>query len=643
VEQIELVALVVVGVVLLIGVVAFLSSRIGVAAPLVLTVVGIGIGAIPAVPDIELEPELFLTLVLPPLLYAAARQVPFTDFRRNLRVIAVLAVGLVAVSAVAVGVLVHLLWAAIPLALAIALGAVVAPPDAVAATSLGKRLGLPPRIVTILEGEGLINDATALVLLATALAVATGGAEITGWGVALTFLWAVVGAVIAGVAIGWVATRARARLANGVLDMALALVVPFAAFLVAELVGASGVVAVVVAGILVGNDGAFRIPARFRQTEGATWRTFTMLVENAVFLLMGLELWPVVGEVVDDGTLGPVLALAGLVIVLLVALRFAAMPPLLAWIRRRLRSHAAYAERVNARFGDLSEEDFAERAQRMQQLGLRPSRTRTATRRLRAKLPFVRRRDAEERARISAQLEALEGEPVPELDPRARQRVADRFRSWRRRLDQQNNDLTAERDQALGWRDGVILGLAGMRGVVTVVAVQTIPRDAEGRDALVLIAFLVAIVTLVVQGLVLPLVVRALRPRAEDAGLDRAESLALRHALATVGDAAVASRVEELGSSLAPEVADEVRSWSERRVARMEAWAEAELADPDNPVAQYLALRRLELDAQRAELRRLRSLGAYSSEAIARMRAALDSDELELDTLAGNSGEGGED
>ena len=209
-ESTQLVTLVVVGVVLVIGVVSFFSGRIGVAAPLALTVVGVGVGAIPVVPHFDIEPEIVLTVILPPLLYAAARQVPFVDFRRNLRVIGFLAIVLVVLSAVLVGVLVHLIWA-IPLALAIALGAVVAPPDAVAATSLGKRLGLPPRIVTILEGEGLVNDATALVLLSTMLSIVSVTEQSPdGWMIALTFLWSIVGAVIIGGILGSVAEIGRA-------------------------------------------------------------------------------------------------------------------------------------------------------------------------------------------------------------------------------------------------------------------------------------------------------------------------------------------------------------------------------------------------------------------------------------------------
>jgi len=374
-ESTELVTLVVVAVVLVIGVVSFFAGRIGVAAPLALTVVGVVVGAIPAIPHFEVEPSIVLTVVLPPLLYAAARKVPFVDFRRNLRVIGFLAIVLVVVSAVLVGVLVHLLWLTVPIALAIALGAVVAPPDAVAATSLGKRLGLPPRIVTILEGEGLVNDATALVLLSTMLAIVTTSVQSpNGWMIALTFLWAVVGAVIIGSILGVVAVTLRARVTDPVLDAAISLVIPFVAYYLAgEFAHSSGVVAVVVAGILVGNQGAYRIRASFRLAESGTWRIVTLLIENAVFLFMGFQLWPIVAEVAEGDELLSTLGVAGLVIVLLVGIRFAAMPPLLWTIRRRYRRRAAQADQTKGRFDNVTEEDFQRRAANIRQLGIKQS------------------------------------------------------------------------------------------------------------------------------------------------------------------------------------------------------------------------------------------------------------------------------
>jgi NhaP-type Na+/H+ or K+/H+ antiporter len=404
-------------VVLVIGVVSFSSGRIGVAAPLALTVVGVGMGAIPAVPHFEVEPSLVLTVILPPLLYEAARQVPFVEFRRNLRVIvflavALVAVALVAVSAVLVGVLVSLLWVTVPLALAIALGAVVAPPDAVAATSLGKRLGLPPRIVTILEGEGLVNDATALVLLSTMLAIVSATVQSpTGWMIALTFLWAVVGAVVIGGILGAVSVALRRRIHDPVLDAALSLVVPFVAYLAGEFAHSSGVVAVVVAGILVCNQGAYRIRASVRLAEFGTWRIVTLLVENAVFLFMGFQLWPVVGEVAGGGDLPGTLGVAGLVILLLVGIRFASMPPLLWTIRRRYRKRTMQAEKIKGRFDNVTEEDFQQRAASFRQLGIKRSPLKSLTRAVRASLGIVTKKDTAARDRVVARLAELEANP----------------------------------------------------------------------------------------------------------------------------------------------------------------------------------------------------------------------------------------
>lgn len=637
-ESTQLVTLVVVGVILVIGIVSFFAGRIGVAAPLALTVVGVVVGAIPAVPHVDVEPSIVLTVILPPLLYAAARQVPFVDFRRNLRVIGFLAIVLVVVSAVLVGVAVHLVWMTVPLALAVALGAVVAPPDAVAATSLGKRLGLPPRIVTILEGEGLVNDATALVLLSTMLSiVGVTSASPAGVVVVLSFLWAVVGAVIVGGVLGAVAVALRRRVTDSVLDAALSLVVPFLAYLAGELVHASGVVSVVVAGIIVGNLGAYRIRASFRLAESGTWRIVTLLVENAVFLYMGFQLWPIVGEVAQQGELVGTLGVAGLVIVLLVGIRFAAMPPLLWTIRRRYRRRAARADETRGRFDHVTEEDFQRRAASFRQLGIKQSPMRSFARGVRARFGLVTKKDRTQRARIVAQLAELERDQAPvEVDETTRARFSRTFQNFRKRLDQQNNDLTAERDQALGWRDGVILGLSGMRGVVTVAAVQTIPEGQPMRESIILIAFAVAILTLVVQGLLLPPVVRRLHPAGDSPGNERAELYELRRALGQAGDAAVVAEVAELeaaGASVSPGVVDEVTAQTETWLGRLETWAAVDLGDPDNEVTQFLRLRRVQLDAERAALRDVYERGAFSSEAIDALRASLDSEEISLDAF----------
>jgi len=644
-ESTELVTLVVVAVVLVIGVVSFFAGRIGVAAPLALTVVGVVVGAIPAIPHFEVEPSIVLTVVLPPLLYAAARKVPFVDFRRNLRVIGFLAIVLVVVSAVLVGVLVYLLWLTVPIALAIALGAVVAPPDAVAATSLGKRLGLPPRIVTILEGEGLVNDATALVLLSTMLAIVTTSVQSpSGWMIALTFLWAVVGAVIIGGVLGVVAVTLRARVTDPVLDAAISLVIPFVAYLAGEFAHSSGVVAVVVAGILVGNQGAYRIRASFRLAESGTWRIVTLLIENAVFLFMGFQLWPIVSEVAEGDELLSTLGVAGLVIVLLVGIRFAAMPPLLWTIRHRYRKRAARADQTKGRFDNVTEEDFQRRATNFRQLGIKQSPAQSFMRGIRARFGLVTEKDKAARDRIVAQLAELEKNPPPlvEVDETTRARFSQTFQNFRKRLDMQNNDLTAERDQALGWRDGVILGLSGMRGVVTVAAVQTIPEGQPMRESLVLVAFAVAIITLVVQGLLLPPVVRRLRPAADSTSGERTEVYELRKQMKDAGDAALAAAVAEAeasGTPVRPQVLDEVNVVGDAWVGRLEIWAKADLTDPSNEVAQFQQLRRVLLVAERDALRDAYERGAFSSEVIDRLRATLDADEISIDSVDGSEAE----
>lgn len=210
-EEIELIA---VGAVLLVVATAILAGRIGVAAPLLLTVLGVGIGYLPFVPLIEVEPEIVLLVVLPPLLYAAAVNLPLVDFQRNFRPIAGLSVVLVLISAVVIGLLVNALVPSIPLPVGIALGAVVSPTDAVAATSIGKKLGMPPRLVAILEGESLVNDATSLVLLKTALAAVA--ASFTFWTSALTFSYAVAAAIAIGLVVGVITVWIRSKLSNPV-------------------------------------------------------------------------------------------------------------------------------------------------------------------------------------------------------------------------------------------------------------------------------------------------------------------------------------------------------------------------------------------------------------------------------------------
>jgi Na+/H+ antiporter len=267
--------------------VAGLAAKFGRSSPLVLVVVGLGVSYIPGMPDFQIQPDLVLVLFLPPLVYSAALDSSYLGFRAKLRPIALLAVVLVLVTTVVVGFVAHWLVPDLPLASALVLGAVVSPPDAVAAASIGRKLGLPRRVMTVLSGESLVNDATALTVFKVAIAAAIGTA--TSWGAGiLTFFVASVGGVLVGFVLGWIVHQIRLRLADDVVESALGIVVPFACYLLAEAVHGSGVLAVVTAGLYLGHFAPYAGFAT-RLQETVVWRSFDVLLESLVFALIGLN------------------------------------------------------------------------------------------------------------------------------------------------------------------------------------------------------------------------------------------------------------------------------------------------------------------------------------------------------------------
>lgn len=264
-----------------------IARWLGIPAPLILVVAGVCASFLPFVPQVHLEPEVVLLGLLPPLLYSAAITSSLVDFNAHRRVILALSVGAVLFTTAGVGLVVHALLPDVSWAIAFALGAVVAPPDAVAATAIGRNIGLPRRVVTILEGESLFNDATALVALRTAIAAAGVGVEL--WNVGVDFLVAAGGGILIGLAAVLLVSRLRRRITDPVLDVGLSLVIPFACFLLAEEIHASGVVAVVVAGLLLGHKAPILQTAQSRIAERINWRTIAFLLENTVFALIGLQ------------------------------------------------------------------------------------------------------------------------------------------------------------------------------------------------------------------------------------------------------------------------------------------------------------------------------------------------------------------
>jgi monovalent cation/hydrogen antiporter len=272
---------------------AFVARRIGVAYPIVLVLGGLALGlvlaAMPSPPSVELPPEVVFILFLPPILFGAGYFTPIRDFKANLRPIGLLAVGLVLFTTVVVGVVVHALLPELGWAAAFAFGAIVAPPDAVAATAIFRRLGVAPRIVTILEGESLVNDATALIAyrLATAAAL-TGIFSLVEGG--LQFVLVAAGGIAIGVLVGRVLISVWRRIADPTLEIVISLLVPFAAYLPAESLHVSGVLAVVTAGIVAGRHAARVLSPNGRLMGTGVWSVLIFLINGFAFLLIGVQL-----------------------------------------------------------------------------------------------------------------------------------------------------------------------------------------------------------------------------------------------------------------------------------------------------------------------------------------------------------------
>ncbi|BDZ47295.1 cation:proton antiporter [Naasia aerilata] len=274
------------------------AGRFGLSAPLALVAIGAIVSFVPGIPNIDLEPDLVLYGVLPPLLFAAGIRSSYIDIKARGDSILLLSVGLVAFTFIVVGLTTWLVLPGVGLAAALAFGAVVAPTDAVAVTAIAGRLRLPRRTVTILEGESLLNDAVALVALSASITAIV--STVNPGTVALDLLLAVgVGAGV-GLLVGAVIAEIRKRLNSAVLDTSLSLVTPYIAFIPAQLLHGSGVLAVVLAGLLLGYRSPSIQSAEARIAERLNWRTIRFLLENAVFLLIGLSLAGIVREAIRD-------------------------------------------------------------------------------------------------------------------------------------------------------------------------------------------------------------------------------------------------------------------------------------------------------------------------------------------------------
>ncbi|MEU7164122.1 Na+/H+ antiporter [Streptomyces morookaense] len=279
------------------------ARRAGVPAPIALAVAGLAVSYVPGVPGFRLDPHLALFVFVPPLVYADSLESSYLNLRANARPIALLSVGLVLVTVPAVGLVVHAVVPGTPWPVAFLLGAVLAPTDAVAAVSTARRLGLPRRLVTVLVAESVVNDATGMTVFRLALAVALGGGTTLLGGTA-QFLVAAIGGVATGLLLAVLVNLLRRRLADAVAETAVSVLVPFGACLAAEAVHASGILAVLAAGLYAGHH-APASSHEARLQEKATWRLVTHMLEAVTFVLIGLQLPAVLGALgtVDAGRL----------------------------------------------------------------------------------------------------------------------------------------------------------------------------------------------------------------------------------------------------------------------------------------------------------------------------------------------------
>ena len=426
------------------------GPRLGIAAPLVLVAIGVGASFLPVFAAVHIEPEWILEGVLPPLLYSSAVSMPAMNFRREFGAISGLSVVLVIGSALLLGLFFSLVVPGLGFAWGVALGAVVSPTDAVA-TSILKQTSVSRRVVAMLDGESLLNDATALVLLRTATAATA--MSFSFWGAVGSFAYSVAVAVVIGGLVGVLNLAVRRRVTDPTVNTVISFAVPFVAAVPTGLLGASGLVAAVVAGLATGVRAPRHLSPQNRLSDAQNWRTVELVLEGAVFLTMGVQIKAIVTSVENDHAgVGTAVLVAVGALALTVLVRAAYVAPLLGVLSARSRRTGPFQARVQDMQG---------------RMGTPEGRQETF-------------REANPRSRREAS-----------------ERTLDRFAF---RVTQAVADLEYFQRAPLGWREGTAVVWAGMRGAVTVAAAQTLPEDTPQRSVLVLVAFTVATLSLLLQG-----------------------------------------------------------------------------------------------------------------------------------------------
>ncbi|QCV88117.1 sodium:proton antiporter [Acidipropionibacterium jensenii] len=595
-DPVTVVLVIIIATLFVIAAAELLADRTGIAAPILLLLLGAAVALIPGMPEVEVEPELVLMIILPPLLYSAAVNMPVSDFRRNIAPIGVLAVLLVAISAGVIGFVVNRMAPGIGIAACLALGAIVSPSDAVA-TSIVRRAGVSRRVVTVLDGEGLINDASALVILASAVgAIAS---QVSAGKVIGDFLLAVLVALVVGWLIGRLMIWLRSRVHEPTADTVLSLATPFLAYLPAEHLHGSGLVAAVVAGLVASHHGPRVLTPTQRMSSRNTWGAVMLILESAVFLLMGLELTAIVKDM-EAESFGWRLAVsvAAVALVLTLVVRTAVVAPLLMWVARRSRRRSRHRTRLVA-----------------------------ATER-------VGQARASEDGTMEFRGTTLSPGRVERFGARLRRMIS---------------DLDYYIEHPLGPREGVVMIWAGMRGAITLAAAQTLPLDTPHRSFLVVVAFLVAAASLLLQGSTLGLVVKLARPAVAE-GIDPQEQAEIRTLLhRAVRDVPVSPGMRTLLARMnrqeggqaednrlqAAAVALAWRQFAEIREKPTTSPAGDSIASPEHrrraaEISRNYALRLIV--AQRRALLDASDSGQFSPEAVSAALDTLDADQLSLET-----------
>lgn len=497
-----------------------IAARLAVPYPSFLVLGGLALGFLPVIPGIELDPALAFALFLPPILFEAAYYTSWRDFLANWRPIASLAVALVALSTWVVAVVADRLIPEMPLGVAVVLGAIVSPPDAAAATAVLRRFRLPRRVITIVEGESLVNDAVALVIYNFAvIAVVTGSFSRTSAGIALVVT--IVASTALGLAIGWAWSKLAGRISDTLINVTASFLVAFAAYLVAEQLGLSGVLAVVASGLFFASRAPFALTADTRLSSGVIWRLAIFILNAVAFVLIGLQLPNILS------------ALSGYSLVIL----------------------------------------------------------------------------AEDAAVIAGTVILV--------------RLAWVMGVW------QTMRLLRRRAPFPNWREALVIGWSGMRGLVSLAAALALPETTGGgapfpaRALVLFLSFAVILATLVVQGLTLGLLVRVLGVD-DDGVTDREERLArIEAANAAI---AVIDRLAET-PALPRDALDRIRLIYTTRAQQLVEDAGANPGNPSN--ADFSdAVRLAAVAAERETVLRLRHDRVIGDEVLRRIERDLDLTEL---------------